>query len=488
MTKVHSSASTHEVTIQDLPRLVTDIFKRAQRPILPTTQQPVLFLRYLRRKAGRGLAAVYEATAQHKQLEQHEHTTVSLTLDEKALSGSHILFDESRVTQARIEKQPSGVLYLPDPGISVQSYPADNGLPTLKACSELTPQNPLFIALQAAARVHLKDTSLVLERADVSPVRYKPASRCVLLYFLHLYHPASRARTLLMIYGKVYADAQQASRVHALQQELYTQQEQEEEQPLLPLPLGIVEDLHLTLTESAGAWDMPGLQAVPAIRLLQPAIVTGPGGAFEYAKIPTDLLDSTGRGLARLHTSTVRPAGSPRTGAKEAKRARERAGLIAGYYPDQAEEVQQLAQTLATRMEQAEPEEYLPAHGGFKASQLLFSRAQVFVVDFDGFCLADPALDVGYFLAYLRPSGLWYQRQGMRVWFTQAAQAFKEAYKKEMQSRGVAISTIDGIIERAQLYEAALLFKIATRRVNRLNSPRPGELEAMLQEISDCLA
>jgi len=52
---------------------------------------------------------------------------------------------------------------------------------------------------------------------------------------------------------------------------------------------------------------------------------------------------------------------------------------------------------------------------------------------------------------------------------------------------GVAPATIEGILQRSRLYEAALIFKIATRRVNRLNSPRPQELSAMLHEISQCL-
>jgi len=57
-----------------------------------------------------------------------------------------------------------------------------------------------------------------------------------------------------------------------------------------------------------------------------------------------------------------------------------------------------------------------------------------------------------------------------------------------MLERGVAPSAVDGILERSHLYEAALLFKIATRRVNRLNSPRPKELAAMLSEIARCLS
>src|SRR5207245_2695418 len=119
--------------------------------------------------------------------------------------------------------------------------------------------------------------------------------------------------------------------------------------------------------------------------------------------------------------------------------------------------------------------------------QLLFHSHHIFVVDFDGFCLADPALDVGYFLAYLRPSGLWYQRSGMRQWFERAAEVFVSTYRQAMLERGIAEAAVDGILKRSRLYEAALLFKIATRRANRLNSPRPKELSAMLREIATCL-
>jgi len=203
---------------------------------------------------------------------------------------------------------------------------------------------------------------------------------------------------------------------------------------------------------------------------------------------PDEELRITATALARLHTSSVHPKESaPRTGGKEAKRARERAALIAAHNPAQAEETQRLAGQLAARLEALQPDAYRPAHGGFKASQLLFHSHQVFVVDFDGFCLADPALDVGYFLAYLRPSGLWYHRVGMRQWFEVAKTIFINSYRQAMLERSITQSTIDGILERSQLYEAALLFKIATRRVNRLNSSRPKELSAMLSEIAACL-
>jgi thiamine kinase-like enzyme len=130
---------------------------------------------------------------------------------------------------------------------------------------------------------------------------------------------------------------------------------------------------------------------------------------------------------------------------------------------------------------------YRPAHGSLQPSQLLFQGHHVVVMDFDGFCLADAALDVGYFLAYLCPSGLWYHRPGLRQWFEAAAAAFVGAYRAAMRERGIAHSVIDGILDRSRYYEAALLFKVVTRRINRLNSPRPQELSALLGEIATCL-
>ena len=76
----------------------------------------------------------------------------------------------------------------------------------------------------------------------------------------------------------------------------------------------------------------------------------------------------------------------------------------------------------------------------------------------------------------------------MMPWFKAAAEVFTSTYRHAMLELGVTEEAIDGILQRSKLYEAALLFKIATRRVNRLNSPRPNELAAMVKEISACLS
>lgn len=486
------------VSILDLPDVLTLLFERARRPLLPgAAGTPGLFVRYLRRKPARGLAVIYtvDEIGKHKSEQARDpHRSVSLTLDEKALDGAVIRFSEAQARETALEVQPTGVLRAEAIGLSVQAFPADNGLPALAASCDVG-TGAVFEAIEQAARKQLQDESVTLAQVVAEPVRYKPGNRCVIRYRLRLDSAAGEQRELT-IFGKVYADPGQARTVQELQQRLYDEQVARlgsqlagvtASTPLLPQPLGIVEEIGLTLNEAVQPASADEAMRT-GTRALQARLERGRGGVIRAMVVPEEELRLTGVALARLHTSEVRPAGgSPRTGAKEAKRARERAGLIAGANAGQAERVLGLAQELARRLETLAPESYRPAHGGFKSSQLLFHSGQVFVVDFDGFCLADAALDVGYFLAYLRPSGLWYGSAGMREWFDAAARVFVESYRQAMLESGVLSNVVDGILERARLYEAALLFKIATRRVNRLNSPRPKELSAMLDEISACL-
>ncbi|GAC1654065.1 MAG: hypothetical protein NVS4B12_26050 [Ktedonobacteraceae bacterium] len=482
------------LSIIQLPSIITNLFERAQHSEVktPTT----FFVRYLRRKAERGLAVIYTVDDKKQGQNKHDQSRLlSLTLDEQMLEGSRILFNNAQARQAAFSIQSSGALRAEDLGLSVQIFPADESLPALATCCDISQQSSLLQNLEDAAQYQLSDQDWRLISATVAPVRYKPSNRCVLRYTLTLVRtadsvPQQRNST---IFGKVYANRQQAYDVQTLQQKLYQEQISRRgstvaghamQMPLLPQPLGINEVLGLTLTEAI----QPANEDEPlhlGSYALRPHIVYGRGGNVTNVVIPTEELQLTAIALARLHTSTIQLDESMlRTGAKEAKRTRERARLIAASNPGHSEEIQRLAQHLGSYLEAQHPDVYRLAHGGFKASQLLFHSHHVFVVDFDGLCLADPALDVGYFLAYLR---LWYARSGMREWFEASAKVFISTYRQAMLEFGVTAASVDGIAERSKWYEAALLFKIATRRVNRLNSPRPQELSAMLREIATCL-
>lgn len=494
-------SGTSHITIEELPLVVRDLFTLAHQELVPGARQPPhLFVRYLRRKPGRGLAVIYNACEPlpRRRRASAMQRTISLTLDEQALAGSAIRVSPAQARNAVLEQSADGIIQARDLGMALQAFPADSALPTLAHCCQPLVTGSLLPSLQEAACLVLADSHWRICTARAVPIRYKPASRCVIRYDLELAHQDERHATrTLSLFGKVYADPAQAHRVQEVMQQLYTEQQAftgssvaglKQPAPFLPRPLLLVASARLGLNEAV--WPLtPGGSLRTGTSALAPHTLRQSGGTAMPAEPPADELRLAAIALARLHTSQVRPGEQAlRSGAKEAQRARERAGLLAGYYPAQAADIQDLVQALSRHLETLLPPTYRPAHGGFKASQLLYHDETVSVVDFDGFCLADPALDVGYFLAYLRPSGLWYGRQSMRTWFEVAGDLFTTTYARALRELGLSPQETTGILQRAQLYAAALLFKIATRRVNRLNSPRTQELAGMLKEIASCLA
>ena len=254
------------LSIMELPSIVALLFERAHRPLLPGAEGPLgLFVRYLRRKPARGLAVIYSVD-EIKRVGGASHTndpnrSVSLTLDEKALDGAHIRFNTADAELAPLEVQSSGVLRAEDLGLSVQAFPADSSLPALVVSCDTTQDSPLFQALQSAARVQLGDETWRLASASAVPVRYKPANRCVIRYHLTLEHPVGEVplRKNLVLFGKVYADPDQARIVQTMQQQLYDEQiatqgsnlaGQVQDVPLLPRPLGMIDALGLTFNEA----------------------------------------------------------------------------------------------------------------------------------------------------------------------------------------------------------------------------------------------
>jgi len=409
-------------------------------------------LRYLRRKPGRGLVAVFGPG------ERGDIYTV--TVDERSL----------------IDVPPDAAA---PSGPTVRQFPADPQLPHLDAAMAPSADGSLTAALASAARaVHDVPFDSQLLGVLAEPVRYKPGDRCVIRYRLQFGDPeavgsAGAAPTSCSIIAKLYREAGEAQAATDLLGRLRAQASVD----WTARPLGVVPGMPLALTEDLGSSSDP----VPALSGLD-VVHPGSEDAFE-------VVARAGRALAELHTGHLDTGGlNRRTGADEAGKAAKRARLLASYIPELAPVVGRVSDALCATLTALPVDTLRPGHGSYKPSQLLVRDGAVFLVDFDQFCLADPALDVGYFLAYLRPAGLWYHRAGRRAWFEAAADVFLSSYLRRLGERGEAAATCAGIEGRAPVFEAALLLKIAARRANRLHSPRPGEVAAVLDEVSGSLA
>lgn len=93
------------------------------------------------------------------------------------------------------------------------------------------------------------------------------------------------------------------------------------------------------------------------------------------------------------------------------------------------------------------------AHGDFKADHVWVARGELTLLDFDTCCLAEPALDVGKFLADLS----WWHAVSDRPGLVEAQQQFLRGYGP----------TSDHRLARARLYETVVLTRIVVRRLRR---------------------
>lgn len=397
------------------------------------TGRPRPPLRYLRRKPGRGLVAVFGPDGSGD-----VHT---VTVDDGAAAPT------------------------------VHRFPEDPRLPFLATVMAPAAHPSLARVLESTVRrADGVPAGRPLVGIVAEPVRYKPGDRCVLRYRLTFGGPGAGTTTGTLV-AKLYREVSEAQRADDLLARLRTGSAA----AWTARPLGAVPGLPLALTEDLGSTRDP----VPARSGLR---VVRMGSAEAFPAVA-----GAARALAELHTSGPDDELRRRTGADEAAKAAKRARVLEQHVPSLAAEVRRVGGALSDALTALPQDTVRPAHGSYKPSQLLVRGGAVLLVDFDQFCLADPALDVGYFLAYLRPAGLWYRRAGRRAWFEAAADVFLSAYGQRLAERGESAAAGAGIIDRASVYEAALLLKIAARRANRLHSPRPGEVAAVLDEVTRCL-
>jgi hypothetical protein len=153
-----------------------------------------------------------------------------------------------------------------------------------------------------------------------------------------------------------------------------------------------------------------------------------------------------GEALATVHGADI-PFG-PTRGLDDLRRrladSRDELALAA---PTLVPTYRDLLDQIGQRAERSEPAPPVPSHGDFKYDQFLRYRQQFVLIDFELFCQAEPALDLGTFCAYLPPSRPFGWRDAA------AAEALRTAFLRSYESAaGWLVNP-----ERLALHESAML-------------------------------
>ena len=302
------------------------------------------------------------------------------------------------------------------------------------------PDDPRLPGLRLATDPDAMATALAVDpgtRVRVALLRYRPGKRATLRIDLR-----GKGEPLTVI-GKVYANGNKAAAVY-------------EETRRLSAALG----------------DTPPILVGPAETILPdiPMVLWGAitGADFESqlsSRLGPDHVASVAVGLAALHG--LEPLSERRRPvAAELARFDLRASNVERVHPELGSSLRAWAAALAAKGETLDHPEPGLVHGDCKPSQFLLTDSAPALLDFDHCGLADPASDVGTFLASLR------QRSNARL-----EAPFLEAYASASNDAEVR--------RRAVWYQSVALLRKALRAFAR--SPRSPVPRRLAVEGLACL-
>lgn len=236
-------------------------------------------------------------------------------------------------------------------------------------------RSPAYAALQIAS-------------AEPHVVRYKPGSRCTIVY--NLQYPNGDGDALgwpHLVVGKTYRGEKGRN--------AYDSMEYVWQSPLgrgdvvtVAEPLAYIPEMRILIQG-------PIRQEVILKDLIEDAVRTENPQVFDQMQ---HFLDMTARGLAELHRSGV-TYGLSWTWKNEVGEIRERVERLSEAIPELATTVDPLLERISALFDTVPPDTVVPSHGSFRPAQVLINQGRIGFIDFDSFAQSEPGLDLGLFLA-----------------------------------------------------------------------------------------
>jgi thiamine kinase-like enzyme len=353
----------------------------------------------------------------------------------------------------------------------VHAFPIDGELPALVGATNRERMRSLFAELLPEAGIEPGR----IESVTVEPVNYARRERCVLRYQLdELAEDGTRSRRT--IYGKVATGNQGAAIAPIIDELRERVLPGAFDQFDLPLSLGFRPDLQLSLLTA-----VPGAPRIP--QLLKARLA---GAAPEAGLSLESAIAASARIAASLHASPSK-LGRRRSFDDERAALREKIAAVQHVSPALGARFQGWLERIETYAEESDPLRPCLSHGDFTHAQLIFDGARSGLVDFDTICQAEPALDLGQFLAYLRVAT---HKAGKAAAADSKAlgerlgEQFLAAY---LEAMGPRIEDAERLRVRAMVYQVISLLRMALHSWQQIKPARIENAVAVLQETLDAL-
>lgn len=362
--------------------------------------------------------------------------------------------------------------------MQIYDYTHDPALPSLPTVLD----GPAMVALLNTALPDCASGGLQIRRCRVTPLRYRLGKRCTLRFDLWLRDQMSGATVTRTLYGKLYHSGHKAQAVYTEMNHLSAALAQHQAELILAQAVAFLPALPLILQAPVAGTPLELL-------LRQPKRTATAGDPRARVGIR-----QAAAALARLHqvaccTERVRAIDA------ELVRFQERSAQIRCVDPLVGAELHALANALPNWLDRlpAWGAENSVVHGDCKPSQFLLTPPSTpgatpaaALLDFDHCGVADPAADVGNFLATLRQFGVKQSLKG-RAGAADHYQQWLHALEAEFLAAYIASRPCHpAFCQRATWYQAVALLRKALRSFSR--SPRSPLPALLVQEAGRCLA
>ena len=322
-------------------------------------------------------------------------------------------------------------LYVPELRLLLHSSLEDKKLPGLQTA--LSPE-----AMQPLLDEHL-NTRTSEHLCEVAVLHYKPGERCTLRYRLQSGDDPESPAWPRSLIGKMYGDAEDGERVLATMQELVRRGfgRDATDGVRIPQPFGYINDLQMVVME-----ELPGAPLSETLSL--------PG--------LDESLAMAARAAAKIHrcplTIDSEDDEPPADWIRSLKR-----GVSKEVDPDLTASLEAGLRLIEGLARELPPHEATLVHGGFYPREVLVGGHGVAIVDMDKIHNADPAIDLGNFIADLRWRGLqlgWSEEKARS-----SSQTFLSAYRPAIPSE---------LRQRIDFYYRVFLLRRACRVAQRPKS------------------
>jgi hypothetical protein len=373
--------------------------------------------------------------------------------------GDRMLIGTYRWGQAEGELPATAQLIAPL-GMQVYRFEDDPALPGLATAFD---PDAMAAALTEAVAEY-RDGQAKILRCRATPLRYRPGRRCTLRFDIAQRDTRTGAIGARRLFGKVYHKLDKAASVFREMQMMAESTPAREGRVVLAPVAAFLPDLKIILQEPVS-----GVPLELYLEGLQDDVTAGDRRGWD------GIIRSAGA-FAAVHTAGL-ATDRERPIDAELKRFAKRATQAAAVDPATGARLLDLAEALPRWRDRlpAWGEEITLVHGDCKHSQCMLTPAGVAILDFDHCGMADPATDIGTYIATLRQLGIHQSlksrggpaAESRTRWLRALEDQFLEEYR-------VAARFGEGFRLRARWYEAVALMRKALRGFARApRSPMP---------------